>query len=102
MLFICGREQDITRGERATVNQEKHSQMENAHAVYISDQHVWILVAAFFRGGVPEAFNPELLFPAKTARVLSGHPGVTGKQTANSTMKNARQKPLAEDEDEEL
>jgi hypothetical protein len=54
LVFVCGREQDIMR-----------SRMENAHAVHISDRHLWVLVASFFRGGQPEAFDPERLFPAR-------------------------------------
>jgi hypothetical protein len=65
LVFVCGREQDIMRGEQATLTRNHHSRLENAYAVSISERHLWVLVAAFFRGGLPEAFDPERLFPVR-------------------------------------
>lgn len=65
LVFVCGREQDIMRGEQATLTRIHRSRLENAYAVHISDRHLWVLVAAFFRGGLPETFDPERLFPGR-------------------------------------
>jgi len=55
--FICGREADISRGIRYIP--------ADAYPVMLSDAHEWVLIAAFFRGGLPRALNVDTLFPHK-------------------------------------
>ncbi len=56
-LFVCGREQDVSKGTPFIPAQ--------AHPVRISDTHEWVLLAAFFRGGLPTTVNAEILFPER-------------------------------------
>ncbi len=58
-LFICGRDFDISRGLPYIP--------AHAHPVSISDTHEWVLLAAFFHGGLPTTINPEILFPEKSS-----------------------------------
>ncbi len=58
-LFACGRVQDMANGWRYM--------RSDTYPVKISDTHEWVLLVAFFRGGLPTTINPEILFPVKTS-----------------------------------
>src|SRR6266487_842320 len=64
--FICGRAPDISRGTRYIPN--------DAHPVHISYAHEWVLIAAFFRGGLPPALAVNTLFPHKVDVVTAPAP----------------------------
>ncbi|HTK12123.1 MAG TPA: hypothetical protein VL485_33435 [Ktedonobacteraceae bacterium] len=56
-IFVCGQERDVTKGTSYIP--------AHAHPVRISDKHEWVLLVAFFRGGLPTTINPEVLFPTE-------------------------------------
>ena len=65
LLFVCGRESDINMGI--------HYLRKDAHPVYVSNHHDWLLVAAFFSGGLPLALDANTLFPLKEGKKPSSN-----------------------------
>lgn len=88
--FICGRDFDIDRGVPYIPN--------DAYPVRISDTQEWVLLAAFFRGGLPTTINPDILFPEKSALTAS----LTGDDNETNNTEDVPQYSTVNGDDDSL